>query len=174
MCAGLTLGKLNAVCWCGDAVRQPATSASNNNRAAQLDIALTVGRRCRDAQTAAKTSEAMFLPVRSLTSFRSPTPRPRQSGSFALPESESVSRCVHKSAGNKTEALELIFRKKMFMPVGRQRVPPSNVLIYRRLENQCGASAVRAAARAAVGALSRWCVTPNHVPTASCQFPPAA
>jgi hypothetical protein len=39
-----------------------------------------MGRRCRDAQTAAMTSDVMFLPVRLLMSHRSP----------ALPESEAV------------------------------------------------------------------------------------
>jgi hypothetical protein len=39
------------------------------------------------------------------------------------------SRCVRKRAGSSTAAMEFIFRKKMFMPVGRQFVPPGNVLI---------------------------------------------
>ena len=117
VCAGLTLGKLYAG-WRGT-VRQPATSTSNNRRV-HLKTTPTVGRRCRDAQTAAKTSEAMFLLVRSLTPLRSPTQRSRQSSSFALPESGAELRRVRKSAGNSTAAMEFIFRKKMFMPVGRR------------------------------------------------------
>jgi hypothetical protein len=60
--------------------------------------ALVVGRRCRDAQTAAKMSEAMFLLVRSLMPLRSPTLRSWQSSSFALPESGTVCGCVHFNA----------------------------------------------------------------------------
>jgi hypothetical protein len=66
------------------------------NNGAHSRTAPLVGRRCRDAQTAAKTSEAMFLLVRSLTHLLSPTLRSRQSSSFALPESGAVSSCAHE------------------------------------------------------------------------------
>ena len=59
--------------------------------------ASVVGRRCRDAQTVARMSEAMFLLVRSLMSLHSPALRSRQSSSFALPESGAVCGCARRN-----------------------------------------------------------------------------
>jgi hypothetical protein len=58
--------------------------------------ASVVGRRCRDVRTVARTSEAMFLLVRSLMPLHSPVLRSRQSSSFALPESAAISRCARE------------------------------------------------------------------------------
>ena len=61
---------------------------------AHLDTATEVGRRCRDAQTPARTIEATFALRLPLASVRNVAEKSGQSSSFALPIAVAVPRCA--------------------------------------------------------------------------------
>ena len=78
-----------AQCFDGHFNTRPAASGQVKLK----NILPMVGRRCRDAQTAAKRAKRRFAcPV--LMPLRSPALRSRQSSSFALPESGAMCRCA--------------------------------------------------------------------------------
>ena len=145
MCAGFTLGKLNAWAgWRGDGVRQPIRSM-NNNRVANLENH-TVGRCCRDALTATETSEAMFLPVRSLTLIAIKAKQqlcPAGIGS-------RVKLHPHKRWQQHGGDGIYLSEKKCSCRLGGNACRQAMSSFVVGVENQCGGAAARGAARGAV------------------------